>query len=210
MTAINTIVFDLGGVLINYSLERCIESFRQLGWAQADQLIDPYKQSGILLRLESGEITKETFYAEIIRAIGHPVAPSALDQALCSFLLDIPSYKLDMLLDLRRQGYRVYMLSNTNVIMMEFMKEHRFKVQGLHVDAYFDRLFLSYEMGLIKPYPEIYRKMIAQGAITPQQSLFIDDSAANIATASSLGFNTYQAEQSEDYRMLFSQYELSR
>ena len=39
------------------------------------------------------------------------------------------------------------------------------------------------------------------------ESLFIDDSEANIRTAASLGFNTYLAAQHEDFRNLFSQYE---
>ena len=45
------------------------------------------------------------------------------------------------------------------------------------------------------------------GAILPAESLFIDDSEANIRTAASLGFNTYLAAQHEDFRNLFSQYE---
>ena len=59
----------------------------------------------------------------------------------------------------------------------------------------------------VKPYPEIYRKMIDESGILPAESLFIDDSEANIRTAASLGFNTYLAAQHEDFRDLFSQYE---
>ena len=113
---------DLGGVLIDYSLERSIEAFRRIGYGQIETLIDPYRQSGVLLQLEKGEVGPEALYDEISRSVGRPVDPKAIDAALCGFLLDIPDYKLDMLLDLRRRGFRLFMLSNTNTIMMTYMK----------------------------------------------------------------------------------------
>ena len=45
MTPIRNIVFDLGGVLIDYDLQRSIDAFRALGFMQIDQYINPYRQS---------------------------------------------------------------------------------------------------------------------------------------------------------------------
>ena len=118
MKKFRTIVFDLGGVLIDYSLERSIEAFRRIGYGQIETLIDPYRQSGVLLQLEKGEVGPEALYDEISRSVGRPVDPKAIDAALCSFLLDIPDYKLDMLLDLRRRGFRLFMPSNTNTCLL--------------------------------------------------------------------------------------------
>ena len=206
MKQIKTIIFDLGGVLIDYDRDLCVEAFAKLGY-DADKLVDPYKQSGVLLELEEGSAGPEALYAEVSRSVGHSVSPEAVDVALCSFLLDIPDFKLDMLLGLRKQGYQVFMLSNTNPIMFDYMERGVFRKQGLTVHDYFDRLFLSYKMGLVKPYPEIYRKMITESGIVPAETLFIDDSQANIETADGLGFNTYKAVAHEDYRPVFSQYE---
>ena len=66
---------------------------------------------------------------------------------------------------------------------------------------------IMYEMKAVKPHPEIFRQMIADTGIRPEESLFIDDSAANIETGKALGFNTYLAAPHEDFRSLFSQYE---
>ena len=55
------------------------------------------------------------------------------------------------------------MLSNTNDIMMEYIKNNHFKQQGLSIDSYFDQLFLSHEMKCSKPGLDIYQKMIEQG-----------------------------------------------
>lgn len=207
MKKVKTIIFDLGGVLIDYSLERSVEQFRKLGYREMDKLINPYRQSGVLLELEKGEAPPQALYDEIDRSVGRHVDPRAIDAALCSFLIDIPDYKLDMLLDLKRRGYELFMLSNTNPIMMNYMKEGVFRKQGLGIGDYFDRLFLSYEMGLVKPYPEIFRRMIDLTGIVPGQTLFIDDSPENAATGRSLGFDTYEARQHEDFRSLFDGYE---
>lgn len=70
--------------------------------------------------------------------------------------------------------------------MMTYMKNGVFRKQGLTIDAYFDRLFLSYEMGLVKPGAEIFRRMIESSGIVPSQTLFIDDSQANVDTGEGL------------------------
>lgn len=70
MKKFRTIVFDLGGVLIDYSLERSIEAFRRIGYGQIETLIDPYRQSGVLLQLEKGEVGPEALYDEISRSVG--------------------------------------------------------------------------------------------------------------------------------------------
>ena len=119
MTPIRNIVFDLGGVLIDYDLQRSIDAFRALGFMQIDQYINPYRQFGVFLQLEEGKVEPRAVYDLVDREGGHHVDVRKIDGAWCSFLIDIPDYKLDMLLDLRRKGYRVFMLSNTNTIMFE-------------------------------------------------------------------------------------------
>ncbi len=150
-----------------------------------------------------GEASPQAFYDEVSRSVGRIVPSEAIDAALCSFLIDIPDYKLDMLLALRRRGFRLFMLSNTNSIMMEYIANRMFRKQGLTVDDYFDRLFLSYEMGMAKPDPEIFEAMICRTGIDPSCSLFIDDSPSNVETARALGFRTYLAAEHEDFRSLF-------
>lgn len=41
---VRNIVFDLGGVLIDYDLQRCLDSFRKLGFTQIDRYVNPYTQ----------------------------------------------------------------------------------------------------------------------------------------------------------------------
>lgn len=202
MKGIKTVIFDLGGVLMDLDKQACIDAFRKLGYEHVEELLDAYSQKGAFLQLEAGQISVDKFHDEVRRAIGKPVTDKQIDDAFLKFLVDIPDYKLDMLLDLKKE-YQVFMLSNTNPIMMDWMKNHSFRKQGLTIEDYFDRLFLSYEMGVTKPHEEIYRKVIEDSGINPAEALFIDDSEKNVAAARSLGFHTYQAAPQEDYRAIF-------
>lgn len=79
-----------------------------------------------------------------------------IDAAWNSFLVDIPRFKLDMLLKLREK-YVVYLLSNTNEIHWKWACEHAFPYRGFRVEDYFEKMYLSYEMKMVKPAEEIFR-----------------------------------------------------
>ena len=42
---VRNVVFALCGVLIDYALQRCLDSFRKLGFTQIDRYVNPYTQS---------------------------------------------------------------------------------------------------------------------------------------------------------------------
>lgn len=126
LTPVRNVVFDLGGVLIDYDLQRCLDSFRKLGFTQIDRYVNPIPKADFC--------TNWKWYSYSCPVVCHDWSWSRISyrsttdwRSFVQFLIDIPDYKLDMLRDLRRQGYRVFMLSNTNVIMFEWMKQHVFK-----------------------------------------------------------------------------------
>lgn len=55
----------------------------------------------------------------------------------------------------------------------------------------FERLFISGELGMIKPDPGIFQHALAELGEPAEACLFIDDTPANIATANTLGFRTH-------------------
>lgn len=202
MNNFKNVVFDLGGVLIDLDREACVRSFARIGFAEAADMLDPYRQSGVFLDLEEGKITPEELYAYIRPRASQPVTPAMIDRALCDFLVDLPQYKLDLLLRLRER-YKVYMLSNTNDIMFRYIVGRWFSSDGHIPEDYFDRLFLSFQMGVVKPDPEIFRMMSRQAGFDPADTLFIDDGPANIEAAARLGYQTYLAHPKEDFTHLF-------
>ena len=203
MNNIDTIVFDLGGVLLDIDRDASVESFCKLGYSQADKLLNKYKQVGPFLQLEKGEISPVDLCDIIRNEAGKYISNDDIYAALCKFIVGIPQYKLDMLLELRRTK-KVYMLSNTNAITFPEIERIHFSQGGHVIGDYFDKLFLSYIMHAVKPSELIYEMMIAESGLEPSKTLFLDDSEANILTAQRLGFNTYLVSEHEDIRGVFN------
>lgn len=200
---IKNLIIDFGGVLIDLDRQRCIDSFKKLGMSDVDKLLDVCHQQGFFLQHEKGLITDEEFRERIRQEIGRPdVTDEQIDQAWNSFLVGIPASKLDLLLELRKH-YVVYLLSNTNGIHWQWACEHAFAYRTFRVEDYFEHIFLSYEMKLAKPQPEIFVRVLEETGIDPSETLFIDDSAENCRTAAALGIATYTPKAHENWDHLF-------
>ena len=199
---IRNLIFDMGGVLLDLDRSRCVAAFGNIGFPQAEQMLSNYAGLGALGELEAGKIEPREFFNHIRRETGLPLTDGQITDALNEFVVGLPEYKLQMLLDLRER-FKVYMLSNTSAVMMPHIRATYFTQQGLTFDDYFDHAYLSYEMGSIKPGDEIFLRMIDQGDMDPAESLFIDDGPANIETAERLGFRAYLAKDREDFRPIF-------
>ena len=198
MREYTTIIFDLGGVIINLKKQDCIDAFRALGYASVDKMLSEYRQDGEFLALEEGRVSPEEWRAIIRKNIAKPVTDQQIDDAFNAFLVDIPIEKLRMLRALKSR-YRIAMLSNTNKVMFESKIPELFKIEGLTIEDYFDDFFLSYKMGMSKPSPEIFIKVAEGLGIEPCEALFIDDSQANVDAASKLGFQTLCVEPYTDF-----------
>ena len=199
---IKNIIFDMGGVLLDLDRARCVGAFAAIGFPQAEQMLSNYTQTGIFGDLERGKVGPGEFFDYVRRETGRPLTDGQITDALNQFIVGLPVYKLQMLLDLRRR-FKIYMLSNTSAVMMPNIKAVCFTQQGLAFDDYFDRAFLSYEMGEIKPAEDIFHTMIERGGMEPSECLFIDDGQANVEAAARLGFATYLAKDQEDFRHIF-------
>lgn len=205
--AIDTVVFDFGGVLIDLYREKCVEAFRAIGYPQAEEMISLYGPSDILQKLEAGEITGEELVALIREDSGNDsITYEQVQGAYIAFLGTIPVVKLRAIRALREAGFKVCGLSNINEFVMPYVRERLFTADGLKMEDYIEEPYLSYEMGLLKPGAEIFRVMIERSGMTPERTLFIDDSAKNIHTARELGFQVYHAGPEEDFTPLL--YEL--
>ncbi|MDR0989601.1 MAG: HAD family phosphatase [Prevotellaceae bacterium] len=200
---IKNLLIDFGGVLIDLDRPRCIANFQQLGVSEVASLLDEYHQQGFFLQYEKGLIDDAAFRAEIRSRIGRPVTDARIDAAWNSFLGTIAPAKLELLLRLRSH-YTLYLLSNTNRLHWEWSLREAFRYHGQQVTDCFKRLYLSFELHLAKPDAAIFRYVLEDAALLPQETLFIDDSAENCKTAASLGLSTYQPQAGEDWSHLFA------
>ena len=117
------------------------------------------------------------------------------------FLLPVSLERLACLEELRRD-YRLYVLSNTNPFVMDWARSSEFSPAGKPLDAYFDKLFLSYEMKCMKPDRAIFDRMAAEAPLVPAETLFIDDGQRNVEAARQMGFAVYMPAPGEDFTHL--------
>lgn len=185
---IKNLLFDLGGVIMDLDRNRCVDAFRKLGMADADDFLGVYGQKGDFLALERGDIGADEFHRRIRPLFGHPVTDAEIDEAFDKFLIGIPVHRLKALRDLRAKGYKVYLLSNTNPIMMEGFIANEFRKEGLEMADYFDGAVCSYVAHCYKPDREIFDYTCRECGIRPEETLFFDDSQANVDAARALGF----------------------
>ena len=186
---IKNLLFDLGGVIMDIRRENCEEAFRQLGMADIGEYLGDYGQKGPFAALEEGKISEEEFRAEVRKHIAREVSDEEIDRAFNRFLTGIPVRRLEELRKLRGK-YKLYMLSNTNSIMWRQDIAKAFRQGGLAVDDYFDGIVTSFEAKCCKPAPGIFNRVVEKFGIRPEETVFFDDSKANVEAAAKLGFAT--------------------
>jgi len=198
---ITTIIFDFGGVLINLDINQCILNFKQLGLNNFEQHLNMFAQSGIFMQLEKGQISAKDFRNEIRKMSPNDLTDAQIDYAWCSFLLEVPAEKLKMLLELRKK-FRVILLSNTNSIHFPNSEKEIFNLHGRKLSDYFDKCYLSYEMKMAKPNPEIFENILSTENVEANKCLFLDDGLENTQEAQKLGIQTYLVNEQEDLSFL--------
>ena len=192
-------MFDLGGVILTLSPEEAVRRFEQLGVKDAAGQLDSYTQKGIFGDLEHGLITAEQFRLSLSEMVGREVSFEECCHAWQGYAKELPERNKRMLRQLRRDGYRLLLLSNTNPYMMELVNSSRFDGEGHSIGDYMDACYLSYQMKLMKPDPEFFSRVLMEERIAPHETLFVDDGPRNVAAASQMGIHTLLPVNGEDW-----------
>lgn len=182
---VKTILFDMGGVVFVQDTTEAFRRFSEIG-LDANSFLGDYGQKGIFLSLETGEITDEEFRMRLSRMVGRELTWDEVQHCWLGFIKSVPADRLDALEQLRK-SYRICLASNTNPFIMAYTRSDRFSGDGRGIDAFFDKLYLSYEMGVCKPDEAFFREILSAEGIHPEEAIFIDDSRANVLAAESLG-----------------------
>lgn len=196
---IKDIVFDFGGVLTTIDTERALQRFCDLGVEEPEQYINSYCQKGPFFELENGDIDADEFCRRLGQICNREITFEQAKNAWLGFLVEIHTTLLEHLQTLRG-SYRLSVLSNTNPFIQSWALTKDFTPVGKSLADYFDMLFFSYRMHCSKPSREIYCKMLADGGMRAEETLFVDDSTKNIEAAREVGIRTLLVENGEDWR----------
>lgn len=201
-----TLFFDLGGVVMTITPDVVLRRFESLGLTDAKEYLDAYTQTGIFGDLESGRISDETFRTELSRLVGRELSWQECQEAWLGYRGEVAPRKLRKLEELRRRGYRVVLTSNTNPFMMAWAEQGDFDGEGHGIGHYFDALYCSYRLGVMKPAGDFFVRILQAEQVLPSQVLFIDDGPRNVAAASQMGIRTMLADNGGDWTETIEEY----
>lgn len=196
---IKDIVFDFGGVLTTIDTGNALQKFRELGMQNPDEYINSYCQKGPFYELENGDITADEFCRKLGEICNREITFDEAREAWLGFLVEIHTNLLEYLQTLRGK-YRLSVLSNTNPFIQSWALTPGFTPCGKSLADYFDMLFFSYRMNCSKPSCTIYRRMLEQGNMKAEETLFLDDGKKNIEAAAKEGIKTLLVTNGEDWR----------
>lgn len=179
-----TLVFDLGGVLIEWDARRLFIKLFDGDAAAMEKFLADVDFAAWNARFDAGLTLAEGIaelsarfphYADPIRAYG-PRWPETVVGPIRP--------TVELLRRARQAGYPLYALSNWSAETFPLM---RARYEFL---AWFEKVIVSGEVGSAKPGEAIFRIFLEASGRSPADCLFIDDSPANIVTAARLGFQT--------------------
>jgi len=193
---IRNIIFDLGDVILNIDIPLTFRAFSELSGLPVEELNKLFTQNELFRKFETGEVDEPAFRSLVRKVLAMPeLSDEAIDQAWNALLLDIPPARIDLLKKLS-VNYRLYLLSNTSSIHIRRVNEILQETAGIpRLDELFNQVFLSYELGIMKPAPEIYRKVLERAGLDATETLFLDDNLANTNAASELGIQVIHVQK---------------
>ena len=161
--------------------------------------MNPYCQAGIFGDLEEGKLSLEEYQEALEKMAGRKLSFEEVRHCWLGYAADVPANKMAALRKLKEEGYRVILLSNTNPYMSSWTDSTEFSGDGHAIGEYFDALYRSYEVKLMKPDDRFFRYVLTQEKILPEDALFVDDGPRNCAAASELGIRTYCPKNGADW-----------
>ena len=190
-STIKNIIFDFGDIFINLDKSAPEREFTKLGMDIPLPVVNALNES-----YEIGEIDTKTFLNQYQKWLPE-VSKEDIISAWNAILKDFPWERMEFLKELKQRGdYHLFLLSNTNNLHIDSVKDtvpffKEFK-------ACFHKFYLSQEINLRKPNPEIYEYVLQKNNLNPAETLFVDDLKQNTDAAAQLGIQVWNLKVGEE------------
>ena len=180
---INTIIFDIGMVLVDFCWQ---DMLKNLGFEGEtfEKIADATMRNPLWQDFDRGTwSTKELIRRFVSNAPEYKTEIETVFQNMDK-IVTLYDYSMDWIRQLKSDGYKVYILSNIPELVhldnlddkLRFLKE-------------VDGAVLSYQERLLKPERRIYEVLCERYGIVPEQAVFFDDKQENVDAAREFGLN---------------------
>jgi len=179
---IKVLLFDLGRVLVDFDHLRAAQRIAGFCSKTPAQIYDLFFESGVTIAFEAGKITPEDFYLQVQQMLDLKLSYVSFEPIWNDiFFLSAKNRLVFGLVNSLRVNYKTALFSNINILHYEHLKKN-FPVFGA-----FDKIFLSFQMGLVKPDKEAYNVVIQGLGVVPEEIFYTDDRPELVESAKSLG-----------------------
>ncbi len=192
---IKSIVFDLGGVIIDLDVRQTYNAFLKILGDGEMQLDKGYLKHPVFRQYELGEIDSDAFVKHIKENAISKTSNQEIINAWNAMLVSIPNERVELLETLGKH-YRLFVLSNTNAIHEEYFEKMALGYSYLR--DLFESVYYSHHIGFRKPDIEAFNHVTKESGIKPGETLFVDDLENNVKTAEKLGFQVVHVTKDLD------------
>jgi glucose-1-phosphatase len=181
------VIFDLGKVLVHFDFKRGYRELEGLCPYPAAEIPKRLASTGLVEQFETGLVEPRDFVAQLSAILELQIDYDHFCRIWSCIFTDvlIPERMLEGL----AARYRLVLLSNTNAIHFEMIRE----TYG-NLLRHFHALVLSYEVKAMKPDRTIFERAVEAAGCRPEECFYTDDIAAYVEGARSIGIDAVQFE----------------
>ncbi len=178
---IKNIIFDMGGVLIDYNPEKTL--YGMFDRETADILLKEIFRNQVWSDKDRGIIFPDEIMAQKKDAVPAEVYEKTAEMVNNFYPYMPPFEKMyDLVKQLKDNGYGIYLLSNAS-------SDFHVRREGIPALSLFDGVLISADYKLLKPEKEIYLALFEKFSLNPEECYFIDDVQKNIDGARAAGMD---------------------
>lgn len=194
-SSIDNIIFDLGGVIINLDYSLTAQAFKDLGLTNFDEMYSQAAQTGLFDRFEKGLVSPSYFVNALLDYMPAGTTPNQIVAAWNAMILEFPMENIDLLRTLKKK-YRIFLLSNTNEIHIQYFNRKLSQmVFENDLIPFFEKVYFSSEVNMRKPELEIFERVIKEQDLARTNTIFIDDTLQHIEGAQKAGIKTFHFQK---------------
>ena len=187
------IILDMSNVLLEWNKDKILQGVSD---TKEEYLIldKAIFQSGLWERLDLGTMTREELVLKVVSMIGRTYQKK-VEEVIWNWpsYIDIYTEVFPVLLELKKKGHRIFVLSNTSKVFYDLLEEQLSPLKDL-----LDGFVLSRDIKAIKPDLAMFKEILDKYKLDPTNCVFLDDIEDNTIAAEKLGIKAHQVKKRSD------------
>lgn len=198
MSVPKAIIFDLGNVLLPIDLDKTYAAFSVYSSLSKQEIGSIIIDNQLWVPYEAGKQSDIEFREFLRSRLDLTISDVEFDEAFSALLLDFQEGVYEWIASLK-STFHLILLSNTSSIHVERFTKVSLGPMGENLFSLFHHVYYSFEMGLVKPDPAIYHRVLTEQGFLASEVLFFDDNLANINSAKSIGIDSHLVDPNRTF-----------